>query len=124
MRAIWIEGRERVIARRGHEPTLSSGGSTVCCLVLSNDDIRRFFADAQGTIQGDRSLREPQRDGHAIGVGYFNGGGQCAVEQLPGRLVDAYVSRQTVREAVRRLVDEGVCVTQPSLPWATECSAA
>jgi hypothetical protein len=49
--------------------------------VLSNDDIARFFIDAPVNIQGNRSLREPQREAHAAAADYFSGGGHRAVER-------------------------------------------
>jgi DNA repair protein RadD len=51
--------------------------------VLSNEDIGRFFADAQVNIPNNRSLREPQREGHAAAADYFAAGGHRAVEQIP-----------------------------------------
>ena len=51
--------------------------------MLSNDDIARFFTDAQVNIQGNRSLREPQREGHAAAARYFGEGGHRGVEQIP-----------------------------------------
>jgi superfamily II DNA or RNA helicase len=51
--------------------------------LLSNDDIGRLFAGTPVAIAGNRSLREPQRDGHAAAAEYFSNGGHRAVEQIP-----------------------------------------
>jgi superfamily II DNA or RNA helicase len=51
--------------------------------VLSNEAIGRFFAETPVHIQENRSLREPQREGHAAAVEHFAGGGNRAVEQIP-----------------------------------------
>jgi len=51
--------------------------------VLSNDDIGRFFTETDSIIGDNRSLREPQREGHAAAVDYFANGGNRAVEQIP-----------------------------------------
>jgi hypothetical protein len=52
-------------------------------MALSNEDITEFFANAEVRIDGNRSLREPQVEGHAAAVEYFAGGGGRAVEQIP-----------------------------------------
>jgi superfamily II DNA or RNA helicase len=52
-------------------------------MALSNEDIAEFFATAEVRIDGNRSLREPQVEGHAAAVEYFAGGGDRAVEQIP-----------------------------------------
>ncbi|MCA2293010.1 DEAD/DEAH box helicase family protein [Mycobacterium avium] len=51
--------------------------------MLTNDEIAAFFTDTPVTIQGNRSLREPQREGYAAAVAYFSNGGHRAVEQIP-----------------------------------------
>jgi DNA repair protein RadD len=52
-------------------------------MALSNEDIAEFFASAEVRIVGNRSLREPQIEGHAAAVEFFAGGGDRAVEQVP-----------------------------------------
>lgn len=52
-------------------------------MALSNEDIAEFFASAEVRIAGNRSLREPQIEGHAAAVEFFAGGGERAVEQIP-----------------------------------------
>ena len=54
-----------------------------CSVALSNEDIERLFLSAEARIQGNRSLRDPQAEGHAAAVEYFAGGGHRAVEQIP-----------------------------------------
>ena len=52
-------------------------------MALSNEDIGRLFLSAEARIQGNRSLRDPQAEGHAAAVEYFAVGGHRAVEQIP-----------------------------------------
>src|SRR5215207_9549333 len=54
-----------------------------CAVALSNEDIERLFLSTEARIQGNRSLRDPQAEGHAAAVNYFAGGGHRAVEQIP-----------------------------------------
>jgi hypothetical protein len=42
--------------------------------MLSNDEIGRFFNEADVRIQGNASLRDPQAEGHAAAVEFLNGG--------------------------------------------------
>src|SRR4051812_6026568 len=55
------------------------GGS----VALANEDIGRLFLSAEARVQGNRSLRDPQAEGHAAALEYFAGGGHRAVEQIP-----------------------------------------
>lgn len=52
-------------------------------MARSNEAIAAFFANADVRIAGNRSLREPQVQGHAAAVDFFAGGGDRAVEQIP-----------------------------------------
>ena len=49
----------------------------------SNEDIARFFKNADVRIEGNRSLRAPQIAGHEAAVQFFADGGQRAVERIP-----------------------------------------
>lgn len=51
--------------------------------MLTNTDIAQFFAETHAHIEGNRSLRDPQREGHAAAVTYFQSGGHRAVAQVP-----------------------------------------
>jgi superfamily II DNA or RNA helicase len=52
-------------------------------MAISNDEIAHFFGSADVRIVGNRSLREPQIEGHAAAVDFFAAGGERAVEQIP-----------------------------------------
>jgi DNA repair protein RadD len=52
-------------------------------VALTNDEIGDFFQTADARIQGNSSLREPQIEGHAAALDFFNGGGERAIEQIP-----------------------------------------
>lgn len=42
-----------------------------------------MFLSAEASIQGNRSLRDPQAEGHAAALEYFAAGGHRAVQQIP-----------------------------------------
>lgn len=52
-------------------------------MLISNDEVARFFQQTSALIDGNRSLRVPQVEGHAKASGYFHQGGHRAVEQIP-----------------------------------------
>lgn len=51
--------------------------------MLSNERIAKFFSETKARIEGNPSLREPQLEGHAAAVKFFEEGGHRAVEQIP-----------------------------------------
>jgi DNA repair protein RadD len=52
-------------------------------VALNNNQIREFFQSTDVHIVGNSSLRDPQIEGHAAALDYFNGGGDRAIEQIP-----------------------------------------
>jgi DNA repair protein RadD len=50
---------------------------------LSNEQLGAFFRQAEIRIQGNRSLRVPQAEGHAAAVDFFANGGYRGIERIP-----------------------------------------
>lgn len=52
-------------------------------MALTNADIEKLFLTAKVRITANPSLRDPQKEGHAAAVAFFEKGGTRAVEQIP-----------------------------------------
>ena len=51
--------------------------------VRANTPINEFFMSTESSIESNELLRDPQREGHAAALGFFESGGNKAVVQLP-----------------------------------------